>query len=440
MWRQNAFLFFTLCLITRIIQGGWLDNRVSLPGIQDEVSSLVSDGTNVFAAGSFSNAGGAPAKNIARWDASGWHSLGDGVSGQIRQIALQENALFVIGNFNVAGATNLAKWNGLWSPVGQYMDGELMALTVASNFLYVARASSETNFVVSRWDGTNWNDIASAWVERFSLIDSMVVRPEGLIVAGKFHTLDGIEMNNIATWNGAWKSLGNGVKLEVDWAPNQWSWAEVFSLINFGTNLIAAGTFLTADDIPVNHVAAWNGSKWSALGEGLPQSFGCSSFDGCIYPVRSLATLNGKLFAGGHNALWMWDGDTWKSLIEAKFKKYDPGYGYPDPFVHILALAPYGDDVFFGGNFIQIGNMPSYGVALWHTEPTLEVLPQGDSILLSWPTQLGSAHIESSPALTNALWNSLTGAPAQTKLGHTAIQIPLPKDTDFFRVNFATGN
>ena len=76
-------------------------------------------GDALFAGGSFTFAGGVPVSNIAKWDGSGWATLGAGVGNSVNAMAVFDDgsgdALFVGGVFFTAGGTaanKIAKWNG----------------------------------------------------------------------------------------------------------------------------------------------------------------------------------------------------------------------------------------------------------------------------------------------------------------------------------------
>src|SRR5690349_4041386 len=43
----------------------------------------------------------------------------------------------------------------------------------------------------------------------------------------------------------------------------------IYAMTEFGGELIAGGTFTIAGGVPVNRIAAWNGSSWRALGNGI---------------------------------------------------------------------------------------------------------------------------------------------------------------------------
>jgi len=95
-------------------------------GTNDNVSALASyddgDGPALYAAGLFTQAGGAPVERIARWDGSAWSSLPDpsgvGLNGQAYALRSYDDgsgsALWVGGDFSIAGdkvSSHVARWS-----------------------------------------------------------------------------------------------------------------------------------------------------------------------------------------------------------------------------------------------------------------------------------------------------------------------------------------
>ena len=60
------------------------------------------------------------------------------------------------------------------------------------------------------------------------------------------------------------------------------------SLAVLGSDLYAAGGFTTADGVPANKIAKWNGSTWSAVGGGVEEGF-----------VNNLAISGTDVYIGG---------------------------------------------------------------------------------------------------------------------------------------------
>jgi hypothetical protein len=60
-----------------------------------------------------------------------------------------------------------------------------------------------------------------------------------------------------------------------------------------GTKLYAGGSFTTADGLPVNRVAVWDGNTWSALGSGV------SNFLAGASQISAMGVRGGDVFFGG---------------------------------------------------------------------------------------------------------------------------------------------
>jgi hypothetical protein len=99
-----------------------------------QVLALAMSGSNVYAGGAFTTAGGSPATNIAQWNGSSWTALGSGLGGGLQgtsvgvyALAMSGATLHAGGNFSTTGgsaATNTAKWDGTnWTALGSGVSG-----------------------------------------------------------------------------------------------------------------------------------------------------------------------------------------------------------------------------------------------------------------------------------------------------------------------------
>ncbi len=225
-------------------------------------------GPMLYAAGSFTMAGGVPAKYIARWDGSSWSELGSGTSGIVFALASFDDGsgggprLYAGGFFTAAGgvaAANIARWNGSsWSPLGSGVDSTVLAFTVfddgsgAGPALYVGGAFTTAGGVaaqrIARWDGSSWSALgsgASGLVSALTTFDDGSGPGPSLIVGGEFTTAGEVAANRIARWDGlAWHPLGGGV--------NGGTYPYVYALATFddgsggGAALFAGGEFGTS--------------------------------------------------------------------------------------------------------------------------------------------------------------------------------------------------
>src|SRR6185436_5932460 len=104
------------------------------------VYALAVSGSDLYAGGEFTTAGGIGATNIAKWDGSSWSPLGLGMNGEVYALAVSGTNLYAGGTFTMAGgnpASRIARWNGSsWSPLGLGMNDWVLALAVSGTNLY----------------------------------------------------------------------------------------------------------------------------------------------------------------------------------------------------------------------------------------------------------------------------------------------------------------
>jgi hypothetical protein len=311
------------------------------------------------------SANGAVANRIARWDGSAWSSLGSGMNGSVRALALLSNGDLVAGGgFTTAGgvsANNIARWNGAaWAPVGSGFNGSVDALTVLPNGDLVAGGSFTTAGGVSanniaRWNGSSWSPLGSGMN---NLVRALAMLPNGdLVAGGAFTTAGGVSANRIARWNGSsWAPLGSGA-------------AEVLALAVLPNgDLVAGGNFINAGGVSASRIARWNGSSWAPLAAGMNSV------------VHALTVLsNGDLVAGGDfttaggvaaNRIARWDGSSWAALGSGLAGSLGVG-----PRVGAVAALPNGELV-AGGRFSTAGGVPSNYFARWTDSGTPSVAQQ----------------------------------------------------------------
>ena len=120
---------------TGLLVHGSFRSAAALLAMNNNVYALVMRGTDLYAGGEFTTAGGVAANHIAKWNGTDWSALGDGTdsSGWVRALAVSGSDLFVGGGFTSAGgvaaARYLAKWDGAaWSAVGDGLNGDVSAL------------------------------------------------------------------------------------------------------------------------------------------------------------------------------------------------------------------------------------------------------------------------------------------------------------------------
>jgi trimeric autotransporter adhesin len=170
------------------------------------IAAIAQHGTDVIAAGSFTEMAGAPCANIAAWNpVTGWRALDSGLSGWVSDLLSRNGVLYAAGGFGRAGnvsAPGIARWqNGHWAalpplpgPLGWspfvsalgWFDGHLVASGqgFGSNIAFLGSDST--------WHalGSGLNQPASAFAELGS----------SLFVGGNFSEAGGEPAYGIAEW------------------------------------------------------------------------------------------------------------------------------------------------------------------------------------------------------------------------------------------------
>jgi trimeric autotransporter adhesin len=235
-------------------------------------------------------------------------------------------------------------------------DGTGPALYVGGNFLTAGGVLVNR---IARWD------IASRQFSSFGTglngtVFAVTVFDDGsglaLYAGGSFSMAGDVAVSNVARWDhktGEWAPMGAGTNSAViD--------LEVFD-DGSGPALYAVGAFTVAGGVEANRIARWDGTEWSALGEGLNNSALTLAVgrdeagnDSALYVGGSFTT------AGGieANRVARWDGESWSPLGEGV-----------DALVRTLAvLDDTGDEghaLYVGGNFTTAGGIEADYVARW---------------------------------------------------------------------------
>lgn len=150
----------------------------------------------------------------------------------------------------------------------------------------------------------------------------------------------------------------NGVvRAIVDWDPDGDGPAPAL--------LVVGGTFTAAGSIPAQNIAAWDGTSWHALADGVTSNTECGPLCGA---VMALAVYRGDLVVGGSfetagsvaaPGIACWDGARWSSV--------GSGVGFTEaPFTGTVnSLLVSKDLLFAGGSFSMAGGVPAANLATW---------------------------------------------------------------------------
>jgi hypothetical protein len=216
---------------------------------------------------------------IAQWTANGWLQLGpDFEVGNVGGLAICDLGsgprLHVwSGDIPINFGARLLRWSGTqWEGVQPFLSEILFAVAAfdegAGPVLFASTVSG-----VKRASGASWV-LVGATTPAYSQPTQLLVHDDGsgpaLFAAGAFTSIGGVNANGIARWNGStWTALGNGL------TSNGSSLVAVGSLraIHDGAataRLYVAGQFDLADGAAANGLARWDGTNWTGLGTSLP--------------------------------------------------------------------------------------------------------------------------------------------------------------------------
>ncbi len=286
-------------------------------GTDGEVKSIaVASNGDVYAGGNFSYAGGTQVNKIAKWNGSSWSALGYGLFGNVNAVAVASSGkIYAGGSFTkicgdasctVGGATLNASHFTWWDPAAEggpswqvvslaSMDGSnaVNALAINGTDVYLGGTfGSITGCTdckyVARWNGITYSALGKG--TQTGSVNTIAVDGSNVYVGGNFakttqtnsSTCDGCTM--IAKWNGStWSGLGIGLYPGLVNSLVVASNGDVYVGGTFQNAYMDVSTF-----VATSRIAKWNGSAWSALGDGLGKD------------VKSVAlNSSGEVIAGG---------------------------------------------------------------------------------------------------------------------------------------------
>jgi hypothetical protein len=230
------------------------------------------------------------------------------------------------------------------SLAGYLEEFTITGLAAATRYFFAIKAVDETpqwsllsNVATARTSGTAINRWSELGEGLNSSAESMTLFNDKLIVGGTFMEAGGIMANHIAAWDdSAWSNLGQGIG---------GMGGSVMALISYNNSILAA----TRSGGPNVSIMAWDGESWQPFGTGFNNI------------VRCMIIYNGNLIVGGDfnaknslvvNHIAAWDGSNWMPLGDG----VDGG---------VEVLFVYNNQLIAGGNFDRAGDIDAERIASW---------------------------------------------------------------------------
>ena len=216
------------------------------------------------------------------------------------------------GAWTTLGTGTTATGNG----VGGFVEG----LASSGNDVYVVGGFSgvyqNATTSVSANGVARWNSATGQWSALGGgsglsangvnqRVDTVLISGGNVYLGGAFSVAynsagNSVFANGVARWNGsAWSALGNGAAANGNGIAGGQAWVHGLALI--GNDLYAGGSFTrainnTGNEVSANYVARWNTATntWSALGTGSGDKA-----NGADFSISALAASGTDLIVGG---------------------------------------------------------------------------------------------------------------------------------------------
>jgi hypothetical protein len=272
----------------------WWHIRTSTIGLQVEYCEFmrifnsvdVWPNGDVYVTGRFNDVGGIEARNVAMWDGSVWHKLGQGLQGgscyEREGLTIKVHPsgdVYVGGRFHIAGGGNayhVARWDGSsWHHLGIHwgLNDDVYTMEIKPDGTEIYFGG---DFTDEKGDPGTVITRVARYIVATEIFESMgegfddtvfklKLSPSGVLyAAGAFKHSGTHDVNYVSMWDGTvWKPLG---------ANNMNDWATAIEFDSKGT-MIVGGRFNLVGDLSVRSLALWNGSNWLRPDILLPPSY-----------------------------------------------------------------------------------------------------------------------------------------------------------------------
>jgi hypothetical protein len=271
------------------------------------VIAIAGAGDNIFTGSFVRNPVTSRAIRIRRLQAGQWTILGDahGENGEagLGSLLSRDGGVYAAGQFDTIGgvpARNIAYWDGHgWHALGTGLSGRCRTLEWDGEFLYAGgdfdSAGGAAAHCIARWNGVAWSPLGSAGTEGVTGVSSVsiaVIRKQGarLVVGGNFREAGGIESRNIASWSSSQGWVGN-------WTTYESAMAKDIVVRDDSVLILAYSNAMKGPGEGYTGIAIWSGKEWAPIETQIRYE----AVDGVIGDgsIQQLALAGNELYAGG---------------------------------------------------------------------------------------------------------------------------------------------
>jgi outer membrane protein OmpA-like peptidoglycan-associated protein len=357
-------------------------------GVDDTATASVTIGGKLYVAGDFTVAGGLDAAGVAVWDGTTWSSLGASAPFRVDVLATDGTNLYAGGSYvYFAGALQspggVAMWDGTdWIDLEAPPATSVTSLVWYADQLWMAgdqyrnpTTPADRDCRLESFDGTPQNP---SWVTESlptatdprqpapnglgdCLMGALTVVGSQLIVTGGFdHVSAGLDVAMVVAYDRGideWTALGDG--LDLGGGLDGVSVYAASPGLTAGT-IVLGGDFYDADGRHAG-MAAWDGTGWNPV-HGLEDDG--QGGDGV---AMAFAAEGGSLIVGG--IFTTADGVTAHSVARWDGQSFTPigtGFQYADGTLgEVYTIANYKGTVIAGGAFDKAGLAATLDIAQW---------------------------------------------------------------------------
>ena len=357
-------------------------------------------GEMIYVGGTFTQAGGAPAANVAVWNRTGrtWSALANGVVGRVNDMEVWDDKLYIAGDFNRAGAfqlTDIAAWSLTspgWLRVGSTLRSTVngapgtihtlhvgrYGLYIGGEFQYIAEGPVTSRATgIMLFDGEAFRTLGNgvAKLQGPGSVHALASDAERLHVGGSFHYAGVKPANRFGQWVFPIKDTSRQQPVDDDPASTI-DEGLPHHRMSFGTfdavDRTPLGPFDIKDYLPSSAAAHPDDIHWddrfapdSSVRGADDEIFAMKSGDSVVFLGGAFTRISGV----DAHAIAMWNGSDWETLDDGIAEGIDG-------FVYALAID--GDDVYVGGQFVQAGGTAAQNIAVWNrTTRTWRALGEG---------------------------------------------------------------